>query len=96
MKGLTNVVVDYKKILQLDAAGVSQRGIADVLSCSRNTVASVLSTATTRGVAYDAVAGMEPAQVRAMLLGEQTRESGRTAPDFAVVHQELARPGVTL
>lgn len=83
-------------ILQLDAAGVYQRGIADVLSCSRNTVSAVLSTATTKGVVYDAVAGLEPAQVRAMLLGEQVRESGRTAADFDQVHQELARPGVTL
>jgi transposase len=96
LEGLTDVVVDYKKILQLDAAGVSQRGIADVLSCSRNTVSAVLSTATTKGVAYDAVAGLEPAKVRAMLLPDQTRESDRSAPDLVEVHRELARPNVTL
>lgn len=67
-EGLTDVVVDYKKILQLDAAGVSRRGIADVLSCSRNTVSAVLSTARSKGVVYDAIAGLDPGQVRAMLL----------------------------
>jgi len=90
------MVVDYKRILQLDAAGVSQRGIADVLSCSRNTVAAVLGAAVAQGVGFDAMAGMEPAVVRAMLLPEQARESGRTAPDLAEVHRELAGPNVTL
>ena len=79
------MVVDYKKILQLDAAGVSQRGIADVLACSRNTVSAVLSTAAAKGVVYDAVAGLEPAQVRSMLLPERARESDHTAPDLAEV-----------
>lgn len=90
------MAVDYKKILQLDAAGVSGRGIADVLSCSRNTVAVVVSAATARGIVYDDVAGMEPAQVRAMLLGEAERVSDRVAPDLAEVHREMARPNVTL
>ena len=35
-------MVDYKQILRLRAEGVSQRGIADVLGCSRNTVTAVL------------------------------------------------------
>jgi len=64
------MVVDYKKILQLDAAGVTGRGIADVLSCSRNTVASVLRTAEVRGVVYDDIAGMEPAAVRELFAAE--------------------------
>ena len=90
MEGLANVAVDYKKILQLEAAGVSQRGIADVLSCSRNTVAVVVSTAKTRGVVYDDIAGVEPAQVRALLAGETERVCDRVAPDLAEVHRELA------
>lgn len=90
------MAVDYKKILQLDAAGVSGRGIADVLLCSRNTVAVVVSAATARGIVYDDVAGMESAQVRSMLLGEGERVSDRVAPDLAEVHREMARPNVTL
>jgi transposase len=90
------MAVDYKKILQLDAAGVSQRGIADVLSCSRNTVAGVVSTAKTRGIVYDDVAGLEPTQVRAMFLDGGERVSDRVAPDLEEVHREMARPNVTL
>ena len=36
-------MVDYKQILRLRAEGVSQRGIADALGCSRNTVAAVFA-----------------------------------------------------
>ena len=61
-------MVDYKRVLQLAAAGVPQRGIADALSCSRNTVATVLAAAKTAGIAYDAVADLDPAEVRARLL----------------------------
>jgi transposase len=95
-EGLAIVVVDYKKILQLEAAGVSQRGIADVLSCSRNTVAGVVSTARSRGVVYGDIAVMEPAQVRALLVGQTERVCDRVAPDLAEVHRELARANVTL
>jgi transposase len=95
-EGLADVAVDYKKILQLEAAGVSQRGIADVLSCSRNTVAAVVSTARSRGVVYGDIAGMASAQVRALLVAATERVSGRVAPDLADVHRELARPNVTL
>ena len=90
------MAVDYKKVLQLDAAGVSQRGIADVVSCSRNTVAVVLAAATSRGVVYDDVAGMEPAAVRELLLGDREQVTDRVAPDLEAVHREMARPNVTL
>jgi len=90
------MVVDYKRILQLDAVGVTGRGIADVLSCSRNTVASVLRTAEVRGVVYDDIAGMEPAAVRELFTAETEHVSDRVAPDLAEVHKEMARPNVTL
>ena len=90
------MVVDYKKILQLDAASVPQRGIAEVLSCSRNTVAMVLAAATTRGVVYDDVTALDPAQVRDLLIGKAERVSDRVVPDLAAVHREMARPNVTL
>ena len=43
-------MVDYKKILLLYAGGVSQRGIADVLGCSRNTVAAVVAAADAKSI----------------------------------------------
>lgn len=90
-------MVDYKQILRLRAEGVSQRGIADVLGCSRNTVAAVFAAATTAGVGFGEVADLAAEEVRALLLPEPVRPgSGRAAPDFEYVHRELARPSVTL
>jgi len=90
-------LVDYKRILQLAAAGVSGRGIAEALGCSRNTVATVLGAAKAAGVTFEQVANLDGTEVRRLLLPEPVKaDSGRLAPDFAAIHAELARPNVTL
>jgi len=90
-------MVDYKQILRLRAEGVSQRGIADVLGCSRNTVAAVFAAATAAGVGFGEVADLAADEVRHRLLPEPARsESDRVTPDFEYVHRELVRPSVTL
>ena len=90
-------MVDYKQVLRLRAEGVSQRGISDVLGCSRNTVAAVVAAAVAAGIGYAQVAGRSPDEVRALLLTPAGKPgSDRTAPDFEWVHRELGRPAVTL
>jgi len=90
-------MVDYKRILQLDALGVSRRGIAEALGCARNTVAVVLGSAREKGVTAGAVAEMDADGVRRLLLGEpKAHETIQVAPDLEWVHRELARPNVTL
>lgn len=90
-------MVDYKQILRLRAEGVSQRGIADVLGCSRNTVAAVFAAASAAGIGFGEVADLAADEVRRLLLPEVVKaESDRVSPDFEYVHRELARPSVTL
>jgi transposase len=90
-------MVDYKQILRLRAEGVSQRGIADVLGCSRNTVAAVFASANTAGVGFGELAELGADEVRKLLLPDPTAPvSDRAAPDFELVHRELGRPSVTL
>lgn len=90
-------MVDYKQILRLRAEGVSQRGIAEVLSCSRNTVAAVFAAATTAGIGFGEVADLAAEEVRNLLLPEPVKpESDRATPDFEHVHRELGRSSVTL
>src|SRR5574342_459133 len=90
-------MVDYKQILRLRAEGVSQRGIADVLGCSRNTVAAVFAAANTAGLGFEQVADLAVDEVRRLLLPEPVKTvSDRVAPDFEHAHRELARPSVTL
>lgn len=90
------MAVDYKRILQLDALGVSQRGIAEAVPCSRNTVSVVLRTAVEHGVVYDDIADLDPGEVRARLSKEAVRNSAHTPPDFEQVHGELGHANVTL
>ena len=68
-------MVDYKQILRLRAEGVSQRGIADVLGCSRNTVAAVFAAASSAGVGFGEVADLGADEVRHLLLPEPARPS---------------------
>ena len=90
-------MVDYKQILRLRAEGVSQRGIADALGCSRNTVASVFTAASSAGIGFEQVADLGAEEVRHLLLPEPAKpDSGRATPDFEYVHRELGRPSVTL
>ncbi len=90
-------MVDYKQVLRLRAEGVSQRGIADVLGCSRNTVATVFASANTLGVGYGQVADLAADEVRNLLLPETVKpDSDRAVPDFERVHRELGRASVTL
>ena len=71
-------MVDYKRILQLRAEGVSQRGIADALGCSRNTVAGAFTAADSAGVGFGQVADLGADEVRHLLLPEPVRpDSGR-------------------
>ncbi|MFZ1912327.1 MAG: helix-turn-helix domain-containing protein, partial [Propionicimonas sp.] len=86
-------MVDYKQILRLRAEGVSQRGIADVLGCSRNTVAAAFTAADSAGLGFEQVADLGADEVRILLLPEPAKpDSDRAAPDFEYVHRELGRP----
>ena len=90
-------MVDYKQILRLRAESVSQRAIADVLGCSRNTVAAVFAAANTAGVGFGDVADLDASEVRKMLLPAPKKpDSDRFAPDFEYLHRELSRSSVTL
>lgn len=90
-------MVDYKQILRLRAEGVSQRGIADAVDCSRNTVAAVFAAANAAGIGFGQVADLAADEVRKLLLPEPVKPvSDRAMPDFERVHRELGRPSVTL
>lgn len=89
-------MVNYKKILALIEEGVSQRGIADALSCSRNTVASVSAAAAALGIGYVAVINLDNTDIKALLFSEKEKTSLYVVPDFDYIHKELAHSGVTL
>lgn len=85
-----------KEILTLLAQGSSQRRIAAGLHVSRNTVARVASAATECGVAIEALLRLSESDVHAKLFPEDAAAPQTVLPDFAHVHKELLRNGVTL
>ncbi|MDR1421570.1 MAG: IS21 family transposase [Coriobacteriales bacterium] len=90
---------DYRRILQLYEEDVSQRGIADALRCSRNTVAAVVATAKDKAVTYAEMASLDDGEIRHLLfpeLDDKEKDSPYVKPDFKKTHTELSRTGVTL
>jgi transposase len=60
-------------------------------------VAAVFAAVNAAGIGFEEVADLAADEVRHLLLPEPVKaDSDRVAPDFAHVHRELARPGVTL
>ena len=77
--------------------GLSGRAIARSQGMSRRSVSDVLDAARAVGVGWDDVAGKTDGEVYALLFpGRGERESVYEQPDWARVHRELARVGVTL
>ena len=89
-------MVDYKQILRLRAEGMSQRGIADVMGCSRNTVAAVFAAATQPVSASSRWRTSVLTRSATCCCRTGAADSGRVTPEFEHPHRELARPSVTL
>jgi transposase len=79
-------------------AGLSERQIAQSLGLSRPTVANYVERAQAAGLAWPLPDGLDEAALEARLFPLVAFEdaSDHLSPDWAVVHQELKRKGVTL
>ena len=90
-------MVDYREILRLQDLGDSQRSIALKVQSSRNTVAEVIVAAKATGVSWplsDEVTNPELQEI--LFPGKYSAASPYTPPDYAWIHGELAKEGVTL
>uniref|UniRef100_UPI001A9BC9AD helix-turn-helix domain-containing protein n=1 Tax=Enterocloster aldenensis TaxID=358742 RepID=UPI001A9BC9AD len=85
-----------KQILQFLRDGYSQRRIASTLGVSRNTVARVAKAAGQHPVPQEALCSMEEKEVHRMLFPEEAQLPSLVTPDFAYIHKELLKSGVTL
>ena len=76
--------------------GLSHARIAQSLSISKGVVAKYLSLAGAAGLDWPAVAELDEAALERRLLGRSVAETRVVEADFARVHIELRRKGVTL
>ena len=86
-----------KDILRLKySGGLSHEAIAQSLSISKGVVAKYLGLAGAAGLDWAATAELDEASLERRLLGRSAAETRLVEADFARVHIELRRKGVTL
>ena len=89
--------IKAKAVLRLDGQGLSGRAMARSLGIAGQSVSGTPGAAKTAGVGWDDVADRPDDGVYALLFpGRGEREGVYGRPDWAGVHRELARVGVTL
>ena len=99
VKGAADMVrrIKAKAVLRLDGQGLSGRAMAGSLGIAGLSVSGTPGAAKTAGVGWDGVADRPDGEVYALLFpGRGEREGVYGRPDWAGVHRELARVGVTL
>ena len=78
-------------------AGLSMRQVAAALGVSKSTVSEIAMYARDVGVDWPLAATLSDDELQARLYPPpRPRSSTRQEPDYAGLHQELKRPGVTL
>jgi len=86
-----------KDILRLKyQGGLSHEAIAQSLSVSKGVVAKYLGLAGAAGLDWQATDALDEAALERRLIGRSSAETRVVAADFARVHLELRRKGVTL
>ena len=74
----------------------SHQHIATALGISKGVVAKYVKLASTAGLYWPQIQAMEETALHSRLMGSPQRASTFVAPDYAKLHQELQRKGMTL
>ncbi len=88
-----------KEVLRLRwECGLSYRQIARSCAAGRATVTDYVQRATAAGLSWEQVVGLDDTALERQLFVRKERSlpSAQPQPDWALVHQELKRKGVTL
>ena len=89
-------MTEYRNILRLHSQGISQRSIAESLSCSRNTVSRVLEQAKQLSINWPLQEETTDERLDSIFFPATTTPTLRRIPDCEYIHKEMAKSGVTL
>lgn len=89
-------MTNYREILRLHSLGLNKTEIAASMCCSRNTAAGVIRRAEACGLSYPLPVEMSDKQLAEALFPTASAKPVYKMPDYAYVHKELQRDGVTL
>ena len=86
-----------REILRLkDECALTYSQIARVVGISKGSVANYLSKVEASGLSHAEASALDDGALWRRLSGERQAQQKFAAPDFALVHRELKRKGVTL
>jgi transposase len=86
-----------KEVLRLyHGSGLSQKQISKALGCSRGAIAEYLHRAQAAGLNWPLPDELDDAQIERRLFPPRAQSNKRPLPDFAYIHTELKKKGVTL
>ena len=90
-------MIDYREILRLDSFGYSRRRISSMVNSSHHTVEDTLKAAHDTGITWPQGDDVTNAELQGILFPwKYVSDSAYAMPDFAYIHRELAKNGVTL
>lgn len=90
-------MVDYREILRLESLGYSRRQIASSVRSSHHTVKDVLELAKEHKLTWPLDDLATNQNIEQLFYPDRHRtKQGYCEPDYAYIHKELARSGVTL
>ena len=89
-------MVNYREILRLNSLGYSQRQIASSVRSSRDTVSQVCRLAVIHDLEWPLPDDITNQVIRETFFPSELDSNSRRVPDYAKMHRELAKPGVTL
>ena len=89
-------MTNYREILRLHSLGLNKTEISSSCQCARNTVAATLQRAANCGLQWPLPEEMSDKQLSERLFPSNTSKPVYKMPDYAYVHKELQRSGITL
>ncbi len=90
------MTTNYREILRLKSLELNKTDIARSVQCARNTVAATLERAEACGLRWPLPEGMSDRDLAEKLFPSAPGKMCFKMPDYARVHQEMQRQGVTL
>lgn len=89
-------MTNYREILRLRNLGLNHSQIAESTATSRPTVITVLQKAAELGLNWQAASEMSDRELALQLFPPGSGKPTYKMPDYAYIHQEMAKSGVTL
>lgn len=88
-------MTNYREILRLRSLGINHSRIAEGMGIARQTVVTTLQRAAAQGLDWQTTESLSDGELAARLFPAGGGKPAYKMPDYAAIHREMAKPGVT-